>query len=78
MRNNPHLCTITTAGFNKISPCYKLRSTSIEILNKLKTDDSMFIAIYSLDDEDDWTNKDNWIKCAPNLNVTVTSKYIKE
>lgn len=78
MRNNPHLCTITTAGFDKTLPCYKLRSTSIEILNKLKTDDSMFIAIYSLDDKDDWTNKDNWVKCTPNLNVTVTSKYIKE
>lgn len=78
MRNNPHLCTITTAGFDKTLPCYKLRSTSIEILNKLKTDDSMFIAIYSLDDTDDWTDKDNWVKCTPNLNVTVTSKYIKE
>lgn len=78
MRNNPHLCTITTAGFEKTLPCYKLRSTSIEILNKLKTDDSMFIAIYSLDDKDDWTDKDNWVKCTPNLNVTVTSKYIKE
>lgn len=78
MRNNPHLCTITTAGFDKTLPCYKLRSTSIEILNKLKTDDSMFIAIYSLDDKDDWTDKDNWVKCTPNLNVTVTNKYIKE
>ena len=78
MRNNPHLCTITTAGFDKTLPCYKLRSTSIEILNKLKTDDNMFIAIYSLDDKDDWTDKDNWVKCTPNLNVTVTSKYIKE
>lgn len=78
MRNNPHLCTITTAGFDKTLPCYKLRSTSIEILNKLKTDDSMFIAIYSLDDKDDWTDKDNWVKCTPNLNITVTSKYIKE
>ena len=38
----------------------------------------MFIAIYSLDDKDDWTDKDNWVKCTPNLNVTVTSKYIKE
>ena len=78
MRNNPHLCTITTAGFDRTLPCYKLRSTSIEILNKLKTDDSMFIAIYSLDDKDNWTDKDNWVKCTPNLNVTVTSKYIKE
>ena len=78
MRQNPHLCTITTAGFDKTLPCYKLRETAIEILNELKQDDSMFIAIYSLDIGDDWTDESNWIKCAPNLEVTVTSKYIKE
>ena len=78
MRQNPHLCTITTAGFDKTLPCYKLRTTAIEILNGLKEDDSMFIAIYSLDDTDDWTDEANWIKCTPNLDVTVTKKYIKE
>ena len=78
MRQNPHLCTITTAGFDKTLPCYKLRTTAIEILNGLKGDDSMFIAIYSLDDEDDWTDEDTWVKCTPNLDVTVTKKYIKE
>lgn len=78
MRQNPHLCTITTAGFDKTLPCYKLRTTAIEILNGLKEDDSMFIAIYSLDDSDDWTDEKNWVKCTPNLDVTVTSKYIKD
>jgi len=78
MRNNPHLCTITTAGFNKSLPCYQLRTVAIEVLNAVKTDDSMFIAIFSLDVDDDWTDKNNWIKCAPNLGVTVPSKYIKE
>lgn len=78
MRTNPHLCTITTAGFDKTLPCYKLRSTAIDILNGLKEDDSMFIAIYCLDDEDDWTLEKNWVKCAPNLDITVTRKYIRE
>lgn len=78
MRTNPHLCTITTAGFDKTLPCYTLRSTAIDILNGLKADDSMFIAIYCLDDEDDWTEEKNWVKCAPNLDVTVTRKYIRE
>ena len=78
MRLNPHLCTITTAGFDKTLPCYKLRSTSIDILNGLKEDDSMFIAIYSLDEKDDWTDENTWVKCAPNLDVTVTKKYIRE
>lgn len=78
MRENPHLCTITTAGFDKILPCYQLRTVAIEVLNELKNDDAMFIAIYSLDEDDDWKDKNNWIKAAPNLGITVTDKYIKE
>ena len=76
MRQNPHLCTITTAGFDKNAPCYQLRSVAIEVLNGLKTDDEMFIAIYSLDEGDDWTEETNWEKSNPNLGVTVTKKYI--
>ena len=78
MRDNPHLCTITTAGYEKQSPCYQLRTVAIEVLNGLKIDDAMFIAIYSLDEKDDWQDENNWIKAAPNLNVTVTPKYLKE
>lgn len=78
MRQNPHLCTITTAGFDKTLPCYKLRTTAIEILNGLKQDDSMFIAIYSLDDDDDWTIENNWKKANPNLGVTVQNKFLNE
>lgn len=77
MRENPHLCTITTAGFDKTLPCYKLRSVAIEILNGLKYDDETFIAIYSLDVADDWRNEHNWVKCSPNLDVTVTKHYIQ-
>lgn len=78
MRENPHLCTITTAGFDKTLPCYQLRTVAIEILNGLKIDDSMFIAIYSLDEEDNWKDRTNWIKVAPNLGITVTEKFIQE
>ena len=77
MRMNPHLCTITTAGFDKTLPCYQLRTVAIEVLNGLKIDDEMFIAIYSLDADDDWRDEKNWVKCAPNLDITVTSKYIR-
>jgi len=78
MRQNPHLCTITTAGFDKTLPCYKLRETCVEILHNLKQDDSLFVAIYSLDVDDDWTKEENWVKCTPNLDVTVTKKYLRE
>lgn len=78
MRENPHLMVITTAGFDKTLPCYQLRTTCIEILNKAKEDDSMFIAIYSMDEGDDWTDERNWEKCTPNIDVTVTRKAIAE
>ena len=74
MRENPHLCTITTAGFDKSLPCYQLRTVAIEVLNHLKEDDSMFIAIYCLDEGDKWDSEKNWCKCAPNLGITVTKK----
>lgn len=78
MRENPHLCTITTAGFDKSKPCYKLREVAIEVLNNIKEDDSMFICIFSLDVEDDWQEEINWIKANPNLNVTVRIPYLKD
>ena len=78
MRDNPHLCTITTAGFNKHFPCYKLREVGIEILSELKIDDSLFIAIYSLDEEDSWDDPNVWMKSNPNLGVTVKEGYLKE
>lgn len=77
MRQNPHLSTITTAGFDKTLPCYSLRNTAIEILNGLKDDDEMFIAIYTLDISDDWRDSKNWVKAAPNLGVTVSEKYLQ-
>ena len=77
-RDNPLEIIITTAGFDKLGPCYELRTTATEILSNLKEDDSFFIAIYSLDKEDDWKDEKNWIKSNPNLDVTVKSSYLKK
>lgn len=78
MRDNPHLATITTAGFNKSYPCYKLREVGIEILSGLKVDESLFVAIYSLDEEDKWDDPKVWMKSNPNLGITVKSDYLQE
>lgn len=73
-RENPMLLTITSAGFDKTLPCFKLRTTCSEILSGVKSDDNLFCIIYTLDDEDDWTNEECWIKSNPNLDKTVTKK----
>lgn len=79
VRENSLLLTITSAGFDKTGPCYKLRTTCIELLQGLKKDDSTFSAIYSLDDEtDDWQDESVWVKSTPNLDVTVSLDYIRK
>lgn len=78
MRRDPMLLTITSAGFDKSLPCYQLRTTCIEILSGLKTDDSTFAMIFGLDEGDDWTDENAWIKSNPNLGKTVTVKYLRE
>lgn len=77
-RDNPLEIIITTSGFDKLGPCYELRTTATEILNGLKEDDSFFMAIYSLDENDDWKDEANWIKSNPNMDVTVKSSYLRK
>ena len=70
-RQNPLMLVITTAGFNKEAPCYKMRQTNIEILRNVKQDDGRFAVIYTLDEKDDYKDESCWVKCSPNLGTTV-------
>ena len=78
MRRNPHICTITTAGFKKHLPCYQLRTVCAEVLNNVKEMDNLFTVIYCIDEGDDWTDEKNWIKCTPNLEVTAQLSFMRE
>lgn len=76
MRENPLAVIITTAGFDKLSPCYQYREVCTEVLSGLKEDDTLFAAIYSLDEGDDWKDEAVWVKSNPNLGVTVKKTFI--
>lgn len=76
MRTQPLIIIITTAGFNLESPCKDKYNLSIEILSGVKTNDTFFPFLYVLDVDDDWTDEKNWIKCQPNLGVTVTREFM--
>lgn len=77
-RKNPHLMVISTVGFSITSPFKRLYDTDCEILHGLKQDDSTFAMIFALDDGDDWRDETVWRKIAPNLDITVTTKYLRE
>lgn len=77
MRDNPLALISTTAGFNQYGFCYPFRQTCLEIVAQVKEDDSTFAAIFTLDDEDNWEDENNWIKANPNMNITVKADYIR-
>ncbi len=77
MREQPLMVIITTAGFNLESPCHDFYELSVEILHKIKTDDTFFPFLFTLDEGDDWRDEANFIKVQPNLGVTVTSDFMK-
>lgn len=77
MRENPMAVIITTAGFDRLRVCYQYREMCTEVVSGLKEDDTLFIAIYCLDKEDDWKDEAVWVKSNPNLGVTVQTKYLK-
>lgn len=78
-RLQPLTIVCTTAGFLLDGfPLYEMRKVCIDILRGNKTDDTQFSLIYELDDKDDYTDKNNWIKCCPSLNHTVFESYIED
>jgi len=77
-RSQPMLWTITTAGYNRASPCYDLYIYSKQVLQRVIEDDSLFSVIYQLDQDDDWTDANKWIKSNPNLGVSVNISQMQE
>lgn len=78
MRENALGMIITTAGFNQFAFCYGYRKTCIEILKGVKQNDSQFAAIYTIDDDDDWTDSTVWEKANPSLGNTVFPSYLEQ
>ena len=79
MRSQPLSIIITSAGFLLNGyPCYEHRQTCIDILKGNKVDDTQFSAIYELEEDDDWLDESNWIKCSPSLGQTVKIDYLRD
>lgn len=56
---------ITTAGFDLNCPCFKLYEYCKSVLEGVFTNDSQFIYISEMDEEDDIWEPQNWIKANP-------------
>lgn len=78
-RSQPLMVLITTPQGNLTNPAYETFKTSVEILSKVKDDDTFWPFIYTLDpeEEDQWDNPDLWVKSNPSLGATITMDFLK-
>ncbi|MCG4258251.1 terminase large subunit [Acetobacter senegalensis] len=90
-RDQSLIWAITTAGFNRSGICYETRSYVTQVLRKalaewadnpyklkgdLADDEQQFGIIYTLDDDDDWTDPSVWQKANPNWGISVMPDYV--
>ena len=85
---------ITNSGYDRHSVCYQHHDYSRKILGGILENDQWFAYICHLDvcsdckdagkvlpscDKcDQWTDERTWVKANPNLDVSITSKYLRE
>lgn len=61
------ISVITTAGFDLKAPCYELHEYCVKVLKGVAENDSQFIYIAQMDEDDDMWLPENWIKANPIL-----------
>lgn len=77
-REQPLLLTITTAGFNLAGPCRQLQLGAEAVLNGSIRNESLFAAIYTVDDGDDWKDYTIWKKANPNYGVSLMEATMRQ
>lgn len=75
-REQPLLLMITTAGFNIAGPCYDQELEAKKLLEGALDDEELFALIYSIDDDDDWSDPTVLRKANPNFDVSVDAEFL--
>ena len=68
---------ITTAGDNIGGPCYVHQVELQKVLEGITTNEKRFGVIYTVDQEDDWTELSSLIKANPNFGVSVDAEFME-
>jgi len=66
-KTEPLIAISTTVGYNTTYPFFSYYRMCQRILEGVLDDDSVFIDIYAMDEDDDWNDPKNWAKANPML-----------
>lgn len=73
-RRQPLLLSITTAGYDRSSICYRQHDYSKKILNGVLDDTTHFAMIFAADSDDDIQSPKTWRKANPSLGYTLSEE----
>lgn len=77
-REQPLFFLITTAGTDRNSICYAIHTKAKDILENRRVDASFYPVIYGIEDDDDWSDEDNWRKANPSLGYTIPIDRVRD
>ena len=70
-RDQPLLCSITTAGYDRNSICYEQRQYADRVAADWKVDPTFFPYIRCATLADDWKSPETWRKANPSFGITI-------
>ncbi len=77
-RTQPLDFTITTAGFDRNSICWEIRSRAISKIKGITKDPKLLPIIYALEDEDNWEKEKNWLRVNPSVGEIFSIQSLRE
>jgi phage terminase large subunit-like protein len=77
MRAEPLVIYVTTAGMDRVGPCYEEWQRAIKVRDGLIVDPTFLPCIYSADEGDDIFAESTWQKANPNYGVTVRKEFME-
>jgi phage terminase large subunit-like protein len=73
-RTQPMIIIITTAGFDPDVPCVDEEEYAQRVLSRRAINETYFGIIFTLDADDEWTDKSKWRKANPCLGISKQQK----
>ena len=77
-REQPLSILISTAGYNKQGFFHRTLLYARQVMEGIIKDPSIYLMDFSLEDDEDWTKEENWVKCNPALGYGVKMDYLRD
>lgn len=76
-RRQPLEFIITTSGYDRKSPCWKMHEHAVAVRDGLLEDPEFLAVLYCSEEDDDWRDPELWKRVNPNLGVSKKFEYME-